>query len=230
MATAGTTNAGLVDDLAGVAEVARQEGLWLHVDGAYGAAALLVPELRARFAGIEHADSLVIDPHKWLFSLYDCGALLYREPELARRSLTQQAAYLDTLTSASAGGWNPCDYAIHLTRRARGLALWFSLAVHGIAAYRAAVARGIELARACARLIEAAPHLTLVREPELSVVLFRREGWGAEDYGAWSQRLFDAGRAFVAPTVWEGTPTARLAFLHPLTPIELVEAVLEEMR
>ena len=85
VATAGTTNAGIVDDLSGIAEVARTADLWFHVDGAYGAAALLVPELRELFRGIEHADSLVIDPHKWLFAPYDCGALLYREPGLARQ-------------------------------------------------------------------------------------------------------------------------------------------------
>jgi aromatic-L-amino-acid decarboxylase len=227
VATAGTTNAGIVDDLAGIAAVAQARGLWLHVDGAYGGAALFVPQCRALFAGIEHADSLVIDPHKWLFAPYDCGALLYREPELARTALAQHASYLDTLTSAD--GFNPADYAFHLTRRPRGLALWFSLAVHGIDAYRAAIETGLRTARACAELIEELPYLELVREPELSVVLFRREGWNAADYEAWSQRLFVERIAFVAPTTWEGEPTARLAFLHPNTSIELIERILRSM-
>ena len=181
----------------------------------------------SQFAGIERADSLVIDPHKWLFAPYDCGALLYREPELARTALTQRASYLDTLTNTD--GFNPADYAFHLTRRPRGLPLWFSLAVHGTDAYRDAIATGLRTARACADLIEQLPYLELVRRPELSVVLFRRKGWGAAEYDAWSERLFAARIAFVAPTTWEGEPTARLAFVHPNTSIELVETILRSM-
>jgi glutamate/tyrosine decarboxylase-like PLP-dependent enzyme len=229
VATAGTTNAGLVDDLAGIADVAHERDLWLHVDGAYGAAALLVPELRGRFRGIERADSLVVNPHKWLFAPFDCAALLYRRPELARAVLTQHASYLDVM-HADADEWNPGDYAIHLTRRARGLPFWFSLAVHGTSRYREAVARTLSTARRCARLIEDAPHLELAREPELSVVLFRRPGWEADDYRRWSERLLDEQRALVSPTVWEGAPTARLAFLHPDTSIELVAEILDAMR
>ncbi len=227
VATAGTTNGGIVDELDGIADVADAHGLWFHVDGAYGAAALFVSGYRSQFAGIERADSLVIDPHKWLFAPYDCGALLYREPELARTALTQRASYLDTLTNTD--GFNPADYAFHLTRRPRGLALWFSLAVHGTDAYRDAIATGLRTARACADLIEQLPYLELVRRPGLSVVLFRRKGWGAAEYDAWSERLFAARIAFVAPTTWEGEPTARLAFVHPNTSIELVETILRSM-
>ena len=84
VATAGTTNAGLLDDLAGAAEACREHGVWLHVDGAYGAAGLCAPSVRARYAGIEHADSLIVDPHKWLFAPFDSCALLYRDPALDR--------------------------------------------------------------------------------------------------------------------------------------------------
>ena len=84
VATAGTTNAGLVDDLAGIAGVCGEHGIWMHVDAAYGGAALLAPSVRDRFAGIEHADSLVIDPHKWLYAPFDCAALIYRDPAFAR--------------------------------------------------------------------------------------------------------------------------------------------------
>src|SRR5215467_10144966 len=134
VATAGTTNAGIIDDLAGAAEVARDYGLWFHVDGAYGGAGLFAPSIRRAFAGIEHADSFVLDPHKWLFAPYDCAALLYREPALARSVHKQDASYLDVIHDAPAD-WNPTDYAYHLTRRARGLPLWFSLSVHGVRAY-----------------------------------------------------------------------------------------------
>lgn len=118
VATAGSTNLGLVDDMASVADVCAPLGLWLHVDGAYGSAALVAPSARHRFDGIERADSFIVDPHKWLFAPYDACALVYREPSVARRTHSQQAAYLDVLNDDAQ--WNPSDYAIHLTRRARG--------------------------------------------------------------------------------------------------------------
>ena len=185
--TGGTTNTGRIDDLAGIADVARERDLWFHVDGAYGLAALAAPSVRDRFGGIEHADSLVVDPHKWLFAPFDCAALLYRDPELARRAHTQHAAYLDAIQDRDE--WNPSDYAYHLTRRARGLPFWFSLAVNGTDAYRAAIERTLEIARDAADRIDAAPHLELVQRPELGVVLWRRPGWSTPDYTAWSSRL-----------------------------------------
>jgi glutamate/tyrosine decarboxylase-like PLP-dependent enzyme len=137
VATAGTTNLGAVDDLEGVAEVCAERGLWLHVDGAYGGAGLAAPSVRSAFDGIEQADSLIVDPHKWLFAPFDCCALVYRDPELARRAHTQEAGYLEPITTRDE--WNPSDYAIHLSRRARGLPFWFSLAAYGTAAYAAAI-------------------------------------------------------------------------------------------
>ena len=139
VATAGTTNAGIVDDLDGIGTIARQRSLWFHVDAAYGGAGLFTPLVRDRYAGIEHADSLVIDPHKWLYAPFDCAALVYREPALARAVHSQEASYLDVIHDDDHPVWNPSDYAVHLTRRARGLPIWFSLAVHGTAAYRDAV-------------------------------------------------------------------------------------------
>jgi aromatic-L-amino-acid/L-tryptophan decarboxylase len=165
VATAGTTNAGIVDDLRGVAEVARQRSLWLHVDAAYGGAALLsgMPAVRALFQGMEAADSFGVDPHKWLFAPFDCAALLYRQPNLAKAVHTQDASYLDVIHRGVPEEWNPSDYAYHLTRRARGLPLWFSLALHGTDAYRDAVESVLAVARESADLIEATPYLQLVR-------------------------------------------------------------------
>lgn len=226
-ATAGTTNAGIVDDLAGVAEVARARNLWFHVDAAYGGAALFAPSARHKFTGIELADSLVIDPHKWLFAPFDCAALVYRDPRLARAVHTQDASYLDVIHTDGPDEWNPSDYAYHLTRRARGLPLWFSLAVYGTDAYRDAVESALEAARRAADLIECRPYLSLVRPPDLSVVLFRREGWAAGDYSAWSRRILAEQIGFVTPTKWDGETVARLAFLHPATSVEIISEILD---
>jgi aromatic-L-amino-acid decarboxylase len=228
VATAGTTNAGIIDDLEGVSTVANRLGMWLHVDAAYGGAALLAPSARPRFRGIEHADSLVVDPHKWLYAPFDCAALIYREPQLARTFHTQDASYLEVIHERPQE-WNPSDYAFHLTRRARGLPLWFSLAVHGSDAYRDAIEHVLATTHAAAARIAATPDLELIREPELSIVLFRRNGWGPADYQRWSDDLLTAQTAFVAPSRWHGETVARLAFLHPETSLELVDEIIATM-
>ncbi|HET9691954.1 MAG TPA: pyridoxal-dependent decarboxylase [Acidimicrobiales bacterium] len=235
VATAGTTNAGIVDDIAGVAAVTAERGLWLHVDAAYGGAALLSSRARHLLAGIEHADSFIVDPHKWLFSPFDCAALVYRHPAQAKAVHTQDAAYLDAVHRGDDQGdtpteWNPSDYAYHLTRRARGLATWFSLSVNGLDAYREAVDAAITQARSAAALIRRHRQLELVRHPQLSIVLFRRHGWEVADYYDWSARLLRDQIGFVTPTTWEGRPAARLAFLHPSTTDEIVEEILATTR
>jgi aromatic-L-amino-acid decarboxylase len=222
---AGSTNAGLVDDLDGVGRVCDARGLWMHVDAAYGGGALLAKSTRPAFAGIERSDSLVVDPHKWLYAPLDCAALLYRDPDLARSVHGQHAAYLDSVNDERAG-WNPGDYAYQLSRRARGLPFWFSLAVYGTDAYRAAVEQVLETTRAAAERIRALPHLELVLEPELSVVLFRRIGWDSARYAQWSAQLSREQIALVVPTRWHGETVARLAFLHPDTTIGIVDEIL----
>jgi glutamate/tyrosine decarboxylase-like PLP-dependent enzyme len=227
VASAGATNAGTVDDLAGVADVAAERGLWFHVDGAYGGAGLLADSVRHLFGGIERADSFIVDPHKWLFAPYDACALLYRDPPLALAAHRQTASYLET--SHVSPDWNPADYAYHLSRRARGLPLWFSLATYGTDAYRAAVEAVLALTRQTAALIEEHPQLELVMQPDLSVLLFRRLGWSAEEYEAWWPRLVDAQIAFVQPTTWQGEKVARLCFVNPRTTLDHVRAVLGTM-
>jgi aromatic-L-amino-acid/L-tryptophan decarboxylase len=229
VATAGTTNAGIVDDLAGAADVAREHGLWFHVDGAYGGAGLFAPSVRRGYDGIEYADSFVVDPHKWLFAPFDCAALLYRDPALARAVHTQDASYLDVIHDKPTE-WNPTDYAYHLTRRARGLPLWFSLSVYGVRAYTEAIETAIQLARETAVEISSRSYLELVREPSLGIVLFRRAGWAAADYTAWADRLLRDQVAFLPPSAWEGETVARFAFLHPHTSMDLVRQILERMK
>jgi glutamate/tyrosine decarboxylase-like PLP-dependent enzyme len=225
VASAGSTNAGMVDDLEGLAAVCRDRGLWLHVDGAYGGAGLLAPSVRDRFRGIEHADSLIVDPHKWLFAPYDSCALVYRDPEIARSAHRQDASYLDALNASSE--WNPSDFAHHLSRRPRGLPLWFSLATYGTDAYRDAVEQVLSVTREAADEIGRRPELELVLEPELSVVLFRRLGWGPDDYEAWWRRALERQVGFVQPTTWEGEKVARLCFVNPRTTVEHVRAILD---
>lgn len=228
VATAGTTNAGIVDDLHGAGTVAKGHGLWFHVDAAYGGAALASSSTRPLFAGIELADSIVIDPHKWLFAPFDCAALLYRDPELARATFTQHAEYLDTINERPE--WNPSDYAYHLTRRARGLPFWFSLATHGTSAYTAAIDATLALTRDVAALIRDTAHVELVLEPELSVVLFRRVGWAPADYAAWSARALADGFTLTVPTSWAGETVLRFCFVNPRTELDDVQGILNSLR
>lgn len=231
VASAGATNAGTVDDLAGIADVCAEQGVWMHVDGAYGGAGLAAHSIRARFDGIERADSFIVDPHKWLFAPYDCCALIYRDPARARGVFRQEAGYLDTVNQDGAewSEWNPADYAYHLTRRPRGLPFWFSLATYGTDAYRDAIEQVLTLTRGTAEEIRRRDDLELVMDPELSVVLFRRTGWTGPDYEHWWKRLLAAQIAFVQPTTYRGEQVARLCFVNPRTTMDHVLAVLGTM-
>lgn len=227
VATGGTTNFGIVDRIDEIAAVANQNDVWLHIDGAYGLAAILAPSTKSLFEGIENADSFIVDPHKWLFAPFDACALVYRNPEIAREAHTQHGEYLDTLTES--GEWNPSDYAINLTRRPRGLPLWFSLATHGVAAYRAAVETNCQLAREAAELIRQREDLELVREPMLSVVVFKKHGWQQSDYDAWSEKLLADQIAFVVPSSHRGEPNLRFAIVNPTTTIETIKDILDRI-
>ena len=227
VATAGSTNLGLVDDLDSIAGVCMRHGVWLHVDAAYGGAALAAPSARHLFAGVEHADSLVVDPHKWLFAPFDACALLYRDPALAKACHAQHADYLEVLHGAE---WNPSDYAVHLSRRARGLPLWFSLAAYGARAYADAVETCLKTAKEAAQLVRAAPHVELVLEPELSVVVLRRIGWAEGDYRAWSLALLRRGDGFAVPSAHDGEPVLRLCIVNTRSTAADIAAILDSMR
>ena len=233
IAAGGTTNAGIVDDLAGIAKVAKKEKLWFHVDAAYGGGALAAKSARHLFKGIEKADSVTIDPHKWLFCTYDCGAVIYRNPELARAAHAQEGSYLDAFHEDETTGFNPSDYQIQLTRRLRGLPFWFSLAMHGTDRYSTAVERGLELAQNAGKQIDELPFVELVRQPSLSCVLFRRLGWTPKDYSDWTYRNHKSGFALVTPTKWKnghGKETvARFCFINPDTTEKDIADILATM-
>ena len=224
--TAGSTNLGIVDDLASLAKTAKERNIWFHVDGAYGLAGLCAPSVRHLYKGVEDADSFIVDPHKWLFAPFDACALVYRNPALAKETHTQHASYLETLHDDS---WSPSDYAIHLTRRVRGLPFWFSLAAHGTDAYSKAVEEGIRLAKDSAKLIAAHPNLELVREPELSIVAFTRKGWSPAQYQEWSDALLEMQIGFIPPSKHAGESILRFAFVNPWTSMDDVQMILDTL-
>ena len=234
VATGGTTNAGIIDDLDGIAVICEKEQLWFHIDAAYGGGALAADSVRHLFKGIEKADSITIDPHKWMFSPYDCGAVIYKNPELAKKAHSQEGSYLDIFKDEGAHGFNPSDYQIQLTRRVRGLPLWFSLATHGTDRYKVAIERGLELAQIAGKLIQEKSHVELVREPSLSCVLYRRIGWNPEDYTHWTYENHKKGFALVTPTKWKKGQTyetvSRFCFINPDTTEKDIEMILDSMK
>ena len=223
VATSGTTNLGVIDDLKGAAKAAHDRNIWFHVDGAYGLAGLCAPSVRPQFAGVELCDSFIVDPHKWLFAPYDACALVYRNPEIARTTHTQHASYLESLHD---GSWSPSDYAIQLTRRTRGLPFWFSLAAAGTDAYRDAVEESLTVAQNAADLIRAHPRLELLRQPDLSIVAFTRTGWSRDDYQKWSDQLLEDQIGFVTPSSHQGQPILRFAIVNPWTTMADIEVIL----
>jgi glutamate/tyrosine decarboxylase-like PLP-dependent enzyme len=229
--SAGSTNAGVVDDLRGLADVAHAHDAWFHVDGAYGGAALLLDECRPLFDGLGEADSLIIDPHKWLFCTAGTCALLYRRPHLATRTHTQHGPYIDVLHATDATDtWNPSDYAYQLTRRPSGLPFWFTVLVHGTDALTEAVRAPMATTAYAVERLRSIPDIDVILEPELTVVLFRKAGWDHARWQRWSADLLGRQIAFVAPTTWKGETVGRLAFLHPLTTDTIVDEVLDTLR
>ena len=226
VATGGTTNLGIIDDLATIAEATHARDIWFHVDGAYGLAALCAPSVRTKFNGVEQADSVIVDPHKWLFAPFDACALIYRNPELAKEVHTQHASYLETLHDDT---WSPADYAIHLTRRVRGLPFWFSLAAHGTDAYTEAMEETLTVARDATELVRQHPNLDLIHEPELSIVAFTRKGWAPSDYQKWSDKLLADQIGFIPPSSDKGQSILRFAIVNPWTKITDISMILDTL-
>lgn len=215
VANAGTTNTGAVDPLPELARLARREQLWLHADGAYGAAAVICERGKRELRGLELVDSLSLDPHKWLFQPFECGCVLLRDASLLRKTF---AVYPDYLADVHRHDTevNLCDYGVQLTRGARALKVWLSLRVFGKAQFRAAVERGFVLAEQAEQLIAATPGLSVVSPAQMAVVCFRADG--SDEL---QTRIVDAmlaeGFAFLTSTKWNGATVLRLCTINPRT-------------
>ena len=171
VASAGTVNTGAIDPIADIAAIARRHGLWLHVDGAYGALASLAAP--SKFAGLNQADSLSLDPHKWLYQPLDCGCLLYRDAALARKTFAYTGDYARTFTDDAVEGFAFFEESIELSRRFRALKLWLSMRYHGLSAFRQAIQRDLDHAQRLAAAVRNCSELELEATVELSAVCFR---------------------------------------------------------
>ncbi|MDI3286594.1 aminotransferase class I/II-fold pyridoxal phosphate-dependent enzyme [Polyangium sp. 15x6] len=190
VAQAGSTPVGAVDELAALADVCADEGLWLHVDAAYGGFFLLTERGRAALAGIERADSIALDPHKGLFLPYGTGCLLVKELATLRAAFSEAAAYLPP-SQEDQEHWDFADLGPELSRPARGLRIWLPLWLHGASAFREALDEKLDLARRAATRVRALPGVCIVAEPELSLFAFRVEppGMRATELDAFNRRV-----------------------------------------
>ena len=229
IATAGTTNTGAVDPLNDIADFCARENLWLHVDGAYGGPAAITARGREQLAGMERADSLVLDPHKWLFQPYDVGVCLVRRPGALERCFAMSPEYLKDV-QATTGEVNFGNRSLELTRRSRALKLWLSLRTYGARRFRAGVQRGIELAEYAEREILAHPQTwELVTPARLGVVTFAFTDWKAGEHAASTRAVTDSGYSCVSSTMLRERSVLRLCTINPLTTEEDIADTLRRL-
>lgn len=231
VASAGSVSTGSIDPLVEIAAVCHEHNLWLHVDGAYGAlAALAVPQ---KFAGLEFADSLSIDPHKWLYQPLDCGMLLYRDPAAARAAFSFTGDYAKSLAADPVEAFSFFDESLELSRRFRALKLWLSLRYHGLAAFRAAIQADLDHAQQLAALVSAAAPLELLAPVELSAVCFRLRPVPGEDTdrrnAAVLKRVIERGRVYLSNARLRGAFALRACFLNHRTTAADVAAIVPEV-
>ena len=222
IANAATTNTGAVDPMAALAAFCRDEGLWLHADGAYGAAAVLCDEGRAALRGLEHVDSLSLDPHKWLFQPYEVGCVLVRQRRWLKETFHILPEYLQD-TQGPDEEINFADYGVQLTRYFRALKLWMSFKIFGLAAFREAVAHGFRLAEAAEEIVRAMPDWEIVTPAQMAILAFRYAPPGHPPAALDTLNLdlvaamLDDGFAMLSTSVLRGRVIIRLCPINPRT-------------
>ena len=232
VANAGTTNTGAVDPIHEIVDLARDEGLWVHVDGAYGGFFQLTERGRRAFRGIELADSITLDPHKGMFLPYGTGSLLVRDGELLRQAHQVQAAYLQDLAPESAIP-NFADYSPELSRDFRGLRVWLPLQLHGVEAFREALDEKLDLARAIYDALVQTPGFELPWEPEMTVVPFRyvpRSGDADAFNRALLERINASKRVFLSSTLIDGRFILRACVVSHRTHRDRIDEAIQIIR
>ncbi|WP_317201752.1 pyridoxal phosphate-dependent decarboxylase family protein [Janthinobacterium sp.] len=228
-ATAGSVDVGAIDDLNAVADIARRHELWFHVDGAYGALAMLSPQLAPLLAGIERADSIAFDFHKWAQVPYDAGFILVRDGDLHRRTFDAPATYLrrDTRGMAAGSPW-PCDFGPDLSRGFRALKTWFTIEVYGAARIGALIAETCALARYLAERVAEQAELELLAPVALNIVCFRHR---APDIDRFNAALVadvqESGRAAPSLTTLRGQTAIRVAVVNHRSGRQDIDALLD---
>ena len=228
VATAGTVDVGAIDDLVAIGAVARAEGLHFHIDGAFGALGILSKTIASRLKGIETADSIAFDFHKWAQVPYDAGFLLVRDQAAHLATFSNGAAYLSRAATGLAGGeWWPCDYGPDLSRGFRALKVWFSLKTYGLNALGEVVERTCALAQSLARCVEALEELELLAPVALNIVCFRYRGPDPDALNtAIVEDLHTEGRVAPSLTTIDGKIAIRAAFVNHRTGPAEIEALL----
>jgi len=234
IANAGSTNTGAVDPITALADLCAREGLWLHVDGAYGAAAMLTDEGRAALAGLERADSIALDPHKWLFQPYETGVVLVRNRRHLLATFAITADYMRDVIGPDEEEVNFRDYGPQLTRNFRALKVWLSIKLFGLVAFRGAIQRGMDLARHAESILESRPGWEVVTPANLAIITFRHLGEGELDdaaIDAHNQRLIERiiadETAMISSTLVRGRPVLRFCTINPRTTEEDLERTIE---
>ncbi len=222
----GTTNTGTVDPLDALADIASDEGMWFHVDAAYGGPAALCEPGRARLAGLERADSVVLDPHKWLFQPYDIGCVLVRHPGALERTFSMSPEYLLDANRLS-GEVDMRNRTLELTRPARALKLWLTLRVHGVERIASAIQRGIDLAETAESILSNDPRWIVVTPAQLGIVTFVGAGARDGDHAGAAAAVAERGFAAVTSTTLHGRSVLRLCTINPRTTEDDLQGTLD---
>ena len=215
VANAGTTNTGAVDPLLELAELCAEENIWLHADGAYGAAAVICERGRQKLAGLDRVDSLSLDPHKWLFQPFECGCVLARDAAQLKSAFQLMPEYMRDVHRNTAET-NPADYGVQLSRGFRALKVWLSMSTFGLGAFRDAVTRGFELAEFAEGELRRRPNCEILSPAQMAIVAFR---FGKEDalQTKLVERMLADGFAFLTSTTLKGMTALRLCTINPRT-------------